>query len=152
MCQSLEETRAGIAFKQPKTNRSRRSIHLPTLVSEALALHRGEQAQHRLNVGPASQDHGVVIAQDDGRPRTPDNLAHAFAKFVRSLGISLRFHDLRHSHATQLLKQGTNPKIVSERLGHATIALTMDTYSHVIPGMGEEAARKVDAALRQGFG
>ena len=60
----------------------------------------------------------------------------------------LRLHDLRHTHATQLLSQGVHPKIVSERLGHATVAITLDTYSHVLPGMQEEAAQKIDAALR----
>ena len=60
----------------------------------------------------------------------------------------LRLHDLRHTHATQLLSQGVHPKIVSERLGHATVAITLDTYSHVLPGMQEEAAQKIDASLR----
>ena len=60
----------------------------------------------------------------------------------------IRFHDLRHSHATQLLREGTHPKVVSERLGHSKIGVTLDIYSHVMPGMQEEAARCVDAALR----
>jgi integrase len=59
-----------------------------------------------------------------------------------------RLRDLRHTHATQLLKAGVNPKVVSERLGHASIGITLDTYSHVIPGMQEEAAKKIDAGLR----
>ena len=66
----------------------------------------------------------------------PDKLTSAFAALVRGTGISgLRFHDLRHTHATQLLKQGIHPKVVSERLGHATVAITLDTYSHVLPGL-----------------
>jgi integrase len=60
----------------------------------------------------------------------------------------VRFHDLRHTHATLLLRQGVHPKIVSERLGHSTVGITLDTYSHVLPGMQEEAARKLDLALR----
>ncbi len=59
----------------------------------------------------------------------------------------IRFHDLRHTHATQLLRQGVHPKIVSERLGHSKVGLTLDTYSHVVPGMQEEAAQKIDAVL-----
>jgi integrase len=64
----------------------------------------------------------------------------------------LRFHDLRHSHATQLFRQGIHPKIVSERLGHATVSITLDLYSHVLPGMQEDAANKADAALRAAMG
>jgi len=62
--------------------------------------------------------------------------------------IAVRFHDLRHTHATQLLKAGVHPKVVSERLGHASIGITLDTYSHVMPGMQEEAAERIDAGLR----
>ena len=62
--------------------------------------------------------------------------------------IAVRFHDLRHTHATQLLQAGVHPKVVSERLGHASIGITLDTYSHVMPGMQEEAAEKIDAGLR----
>ena len=64
-------------------------------------------------------------------------------------GIAVRFHDLRHTHATQLLKAGVHPKVVSERLGHASIGITLDTYSHVMPDMQEEAAEKIDAGLRK---
>ena len=71
------------------------------------------------------------------------------AAFVKSSGLPhIRFHDLRHSHATQLLKQGVHPKVVSERLGHSKVGITLDTYSHVLPGMQEDAADKIDVALR----
>jgi integrase len=63
--------------------------------------------------------------------------------------IACRLHDLRHTHATQLLKAGVHPKVVSERLGHASIGITLDTYSHVMPGMQEEAAEKIDAGPRK---
>lgn len=63
----------------------------------------------------------------------------------------LRFHDLRHSHATQLLRHGVHPKVVSERLGHSTVGITLDVYSHVLPGMQEEAAKRIDKALRLAF-
>ena len=79
----------------------------------------------------------------------PLNLTAAFIAFVRRPGVPrVRFHDLRHTHASQLLKQGVHPKVVSERLGHSTIGITMDVYSHVLPGLQEEAAEKIDAALR----
>lgn len=146
--QAVEETRAGVTFKQPKTQRSRRPIDLPPLLVEALIRHKGEQAQERLLMGAAYQDQGLVIAQPDGQVRRPDNLSHAFLKLTRAHGIKLRFHDLRHSHASHLLAAGVHLKVVSERLGHSSTRLTLDTYSHLLPGMGEDAALKVDVALR----
>lgn len=84
-----------------------------------------------------------------GKPWPPDNLSTAFAAFVRQSEIKhLRFHDLRHTHATQLLKEGVHPKVVSERLGHSTVAITLDTYSHVLPGMQKDAVARLDTALR----
>ena len=68
-------------------------------------------------------------------------------KFKAKQGLEIRFHDLRHTHATQLLKAGVHPKVVSERLGHASIGITLDTYSHVMPGMQEEQ-EEIDAGLR----
>ena len=85
----------------------------------------------------------------DGSPWPPDSLSTAFAGLIRRSDLPrIRFHDLRHSHATQLLRHGIHPKIVSERLGHSKVGITLDTYSHVLPGMQEEAASKVDAAMR----
>ncbi len=148
--QVLEQTRGGLGFKQPKTARSRRTVALPPLIVEELKRHRTEQAQHRLMIGPAFEDHGLVFPEPDGRPWAPNKLSSAFAALMRRAGIKgLRFHDLRHSHATQLLKQGIHPKVVSERLGHATVAITLDTYSHVLPGMQEETDESIDAALRK---
>jgi len=85
----------------------------------------------------------------DRVPMDPDQLSKAFLRLVKRLGFRCRFHDLRHSHATHLLKSGVHPKVASERLGHASIAITLDTYSHVLPGLQEDAARRVDAALRK---
>lgn len=147
--QSLEQTRDGLTFKQPKTQKGRRVVALPPLAVEALRRHKAEQAKERLLLGPGYQDNGLVCAQPDGQPWRPDALTNAFAYLVRKAGVPpVRFHDLRHSHATLLLRQGVHPKVVSERLGHATVGITLDTYSHVLPGMQEEAARKLDVALR----
>lgn len=147
--QAAQQTRAGISFKPPKTAKGRRVVALLELTVEALQQHKVEQAKERLLLGPGYQDHGLVCAQPDGRPWRPDALTNAFAAFVRNAGLPrVRFHDLRHSHATLLLRQGVHPKVVSERLGHATVGITLDTYSHVLPGMQEEAAHKLDIALR----
>ncbi len=108
-----------------------------------------EQAEQKLSLGPAYQDHDLVFPEPDGRPWAPDRFTSAFAALVRRSGLTgLRLHDLRHTHATQLLSQGVHPKIVSERLGHSTVGITLDTYSHVLPGMQEDAAQKIDIALR----
>ena len=149
--QTLEETRSGIAFKQPKTQKGARLIPLPAFAIEALKRHRSEQAAHRLKVGDAYQDHGLVFPRPDGRPWSPASFSVGFIAFARRHGFeSLTFHHLRHTHATQLLKQGVHPKVVSERLGHSTIGVTLDVYSHVLPSMQQDAAEKINVALRGG--
>ena len=94
-----------------------------------------------------------MCASPDGEPVNPNTLTSVFAHFVERLDIpKVRFHDLRHTHATHLLKEGVHPKVAQERLGHATIAVTLDLYSHVMPGMQEDAAARVDTALRTALG
>jgi integrase len=142
--QALEETRAGVRWKQPKTARGRRLVTLPTVAVEALRRYR----EQRELAGPTRPE-GLAVTCGDGHPWRPDEFTRAFARAVRRAGLGpMRFHDLRHTHATLLLRQGVHPKIVSERLGHSTVGITLDTYSHVLPGMQEEAARKLDLALR----
>ncbi len=149
VCQSLEQTKAGLKFKAPKTRRGRRVIALPHLLTTALRQHKAKQAALRLRMGAAYIDQDLICASPDGSPRSPGGFGSGFVKFISGLDIPrVRFHDLRHSHATQLLRQGVHPKIVSERLGHSTIGITLDTYSHVLPGMQEDAAKKIDTALR----
>lgn len=116
----------------------------------ALRVYRVEQSKERLAIGPAYQNNNLICARPDGTPWPPDQFSTAFAAFVRRSGLGhFRFHDLRHSHATQLLKQGVHPKIVSERLGHSNIGITLDTYSHVLPGMQEDAVAGFDLNLRK---
>lgn len=148
--QSLEQTGDGLRFKQPKTAKGRRTVALPSLTVDELKVHKVEQAKARLMMGPAFQDHGLVFANPDGTPYPPDSLTSTFRSLLSVTELKgVRFHDLRHTHATQLLRQGIHPKIVSERLGHATVSITLDLYSHVMPGMQEDAALKMDVALRQ---
>jgi len=100
-------------------------------------------------IGPDYVDNGLVYCNADGTPYKPSSLTSTFRSLLEGTNLQgLRFHDLRHTHATQLLRQGIHPKVVSERLGHATVSITLDTYSHVLPGMQEDAAAKVDLALR----
>lgn len=149
---SLEVAAGAVKLKEPKSGRSR-PVPLPAFAVEALRRHKGEQAAHRLLLGPAYEHQDFVVAWPDGKPYHPDYITKAFAKLARSRNLpTTRFHALRHTHASALLRADVHPKVVSERLGHSTIAITMDTYSHLIGGMGEEAARRLDEALRRAGG
>jgi integrase len=144
---SLQQTRVGgLQFKTPKTGKSR-VVSLPKVALAALRKHRAEQAELRLALGKGLDEQTLVFETPDGKPRKPSSLSDSFRYVVSRAGLKLRFHDLRHSHASQLLKSNTHPKIVSERLGHSTVGITLDTYSHILPGLQREAAEKVDAAL-----
>lgn len=113
-----------------------------------LQAHKISQAAEKLRAGPAWQDNDLVFPRRDGAPWRPDTFSTVFAAHVRRYKLPpVRFHDLRHTHATQLLKQGVHPKIVSERLGHSNISITLDTYSHVLPGMQESAIEALDISL-----
>jgi len=146
---SLEQTTAGLKFKQPKTQKGRRVVALPPITVEALRRHKADPAKVKLFLGPAYKDQGLICGRVHGTPEGPNEITAGFAALIRNTKLpQIRFHDLRHSHATQLLRQGIHPKIVSERLGHSTVGITLDVYSHVLPDMQEEAARKIDLALR----
>lgn len=141
---ALEQTKAGLRFKEPKTAGSRRVVVLPAFAVEALRRHRVVQAEQRLRAGPAWEDHDLVVTTATGRPLV-NNLRRDFRALLASAGLPpVRFHDLRHSHATWLLAQGVHPKVVSERLGHSQVGITLNIYSHVLPAMQREAAEKLD--------
>jgi integrase len=91
-----------------------------------------------------------IVAQEDGAPLQPNSLTHEFVRLLAKAKVlpKIRFHDLRHTHATHLLTNGVHPKVAQERLGHSSVGITLDLYSHVLPGMQEDAAAKVDAAIR----
>lgn len=147
--QSLEQTKTGLRFKMPKTERSRRQVPLPGVALDFLKDHKRQQNEERLRLGPVYQNNDLIFPRPDGSLMAPDSFSTNFAAFMRRSKLKrIRFHDLRHSHATQLLTQGVHPKIVSERLGHSNIGITLDTYSHVLPGMQEDAVLKIDASLR----
>ncbi len=147
---TLEQTRDGLRLKEPKTQKAARTVALPSLAVEALRVYKVQQGERRLSLGPAYEDQGLVFAREDGSLWPPDTFSTAFCALIRRSGLPrIRFHDLRHSHASQLLRQGVHPKVVSERLGHSSVKTTLDIYSHVVPGMQREAALGVDAALRR---
>ena len=146
---STEQTKAGVREKETKSGRAR-TVALTTFAIEELRRHKARQAQELLRLGIRQSDEMYVVAQVDGQPLKPDSLTHEFARFIAGAALPrIRFHDLRHSHATHMLASGVHPKIAQERLGHATVAITLDLYSHVLPGMQADAASRVDEALRQ---
>jgi integrase len=136
------------AMAEPKTAKGRRSLTLAPQVLEAVRVHRVHQAAERLSWGADYTDSGLVVTTEDGRPMHPESLSSLFVRQAKRAGLSpIRLHDLRHSVASILLAKGVHPKVVSEQLGHATIALTLDTYSHVIPSLQQEAAGVIAAAV-----
>jgi integrase len=140
--------RDGYTFAPPKTKHSQRQITLTQLAIAALRRHRTRQDIERL-ASPMWEDHDLVFSNTVGKPMDGMNLLHYhFQPLLKRTGLPrIRFHDLRHTAATLLLGRGVNPKIVSEMLGHASIGITLDIYSHVLPTMQQSAAAQMDAAL-----
>ena len=137
-------------FGETKTPRSRRRIPLPASVVRALSEHRRRQAEERLKAGPAYQNLDLVFATGEGQPLIRLNVIQKHFKPIlkrAKLPETLRLYDLRHTCATLLLAANENPKVVSERLGHSYITLTMDIYSHVLPDMQQEASEKLEKML-----
>lgn len=129
---------------EPKSARSRRSIDLDPPTVAALRRWRKAQLEERLAWGPAWIDTGLVFTKEDGTGLHPDCVSDAFERAVRRSGLpKIRLHDLRHTWASLALRAGVNPKVVSERLGHASVSFTLDVYTSVMPGMGAEAAASV---------
>ena len=124
-----------------KTATSARTIHLDRRTVEVLRAHRAVQARLRLAAGEVWEDHDLVFTRSNGAWWNPDSVTNAFRREVKAAGVKLiRLQDVRHTHASLLLKAGVNPKVVSERLGHSSVAFTLDTYAHVMPGMQPDAA------------
>jgi len=147
--QSLEQTKNELRFKDTKTSRSR-AITLPTFAIEELRRLKRDQAQELLALGVRQTGETLACCRADGEALQPRSVTHLFTLLrgrVKDVP-PVRFHDLRHSHATQLLAGGVHPKIAQERLGHSTITTTMDLYSHVTDNMQADAAQRLDAAFR----
>lgn len=147
---TLTRHKGRLILGEPKTKRSRRTVRLTEVAVEALKGHLARQMEQMKHLGDLYEDLGLVFATERGTLVNPTNLRErSFAPLLRKAGLpTVRFYDLRHTCATLLLSRNVNPKIVSEMLGHATIAITLDTYSHVLPNMQDSAARALEDALR----
>jgi len=140
--------RQGYQVTPPKSAKSRRAVDISDDGIAELRRHRAEQAEHRLKIGPAWLDEDWVFTTGEGAHINPNAVSKAFKDIRVQLGLPrVRFHDLRHTHASLLLQAGVHLKVVQERLGHSTIAITADTYSHVAAGLQKAAARDFEAML-----
>lgn len=143
-----------LEVNQPKTKRSRREVALDPETVAVLRAHRREQLEARMLVGEGYRDQGLVFAMPDGSPWNPETVSQAFARVVDRLARAgvvspITLHGLRHTHATLQLAAGVNPRVVSERLGHSSVAFTLDTYGHVLDGQQADAAAAVAALVAQ---
>jgi integrase len=138
----LEERNGKLALTEPKSDKGRRRVELPAFAAEAMLSHKARMlAEGHLD----RTDRPVFCNSHGGFLRKSNFLRKVFKPILKKAGLpDIRFHDLRHTSATLLLSQGVHPKIVQERLGHSQISLTLDTYSHVLPGLQKEAAAKLD--------
>lgn len=145
---SLHVLKGGkVIFKSPKSAKGSRTVALPPSLFLVLNEHRKVKEAESLLLGKPISDSDLVFSTL-GKPFLPNTVTHAWIKLVRRIGLKMiRFHDARHTHASLMLKQGIHPRIVQERLGHSTIAITLDTYSHVVPGLQEAAAKRFDEAF-----
>ena len=135
-------------FSEPKTRRSRRTIDLDSRTLATLKDWQEHQAEERATWADAWHENGLVFTREDGAPIEPDALSKQFVRSAQAAGLPpIRLHDLRHSHASHLLAPGINPKVASERLGHHSVAFTLDVYSHVVPGMQSAAAERIAELL-----
>jgi integrase len=135
-------------FTQPKSAKSRRRIALSPSASLLLQRLKDRQEATRARLGAVLGDNDLVFSTPDGEPFRPNTITRAWSMVAQKAGVRvIRFHDARHTHASLLLKQGVHPKIVQERLGHASIQMTLDTYSHVAPGLQQAAADSFDNIL-----
>jgi integrase len=145
---ALQRIDGELVLVEPKTMRSRRTIQLPSLAVGALREHRVRQSAERALVGEEWNDQDFVFTSQLGRPLHGATVTHRFQKLLAAAGLPRqRFHDLRHGCATLLLAQGVSARVVMDVLGHSAITLTLNTYSHVVPALQTEAARRMDAAL-----
>lgn len=138
-------------FTEPKSARSRRTVALPPSASLLLREHRENQKRERVMLGIPLEDDDLVFSTLEGKPLRPDSITRDWNMLAIHCGLKvIRLHDARHTHASLMLKQGVHPKVVQERLGHSSIAITLDTYSHVAPGLQQAAAESFDELVIPG--
>jgi len=147
--EALEETKAGVRFKAPKTKNGVRDITLPDLVVEVLRDHRRQQLEQRLALGVGKlPDDALVFPGPNGGPQSPRDLSTLWAQEAARVSLeSVTFHALRHTHASQLIDAGVDIVTISRRLGHASPNVTLAIYAHLFRKSDDKAAQAINAAL-----
>jgi integrase len=146
--QVLYKRKGVCQFKEPKTNHSQRRLDLTPSLALFLRKYRTERQAERLLLGKPLSEDDLVFGNINGNPMDPGTLTHSFARIARRARLAgTRFHDLRHTFASLMLLAGIHPKIVSEALGHSSVAFTLDTYSHVLPSIQKAAAKRLDEVM-----
>jgi integrase len=144
-------TRDGFLLQEPKTANSIRTIYIDDDIIRVLKKQKVKQNLEKLKFGGVYKEHNMVFAQETGEYVNPGGVNGLFTRFIEQSGLPrIRFHDLRHTHATILLQMGVNPKIVAERLGHSSVQITLDTYSHVLPSMKKDLSEQFSKAMKSG--
>jgi integrase len=145
---SLHQLRDGTyIFTQPKSEKSRRTIAISSSLFFVFSEHRKIKEVEALLLGQTVSESDLVFS-NSGKPLRPNTITYAWERIAARAGVKvIRLHDARHTHASLMLKQGIHPKIVQERLGHTSIQMTLDTYSHVAPGIQQAAAESFDKLL-----
>jgi integrase len=145
---ALQETKDGLHFKETKSRRAR-AVSLPSMALELLSAHRAKQEEYRVVLKTDYHEEDLVCCRENGSVWPPSAFTSAYRDLLKRRKLrNVPFHSLRHSHASQLLRAGVSPKVISERLGHSKVGFTLEVYSHLLPGMQEEAAAKLDQTLR----
>jgi integrase len=149
---SLEQIKAGLRFKAPKTKHGRRTVSLPPVALEALRAHRRRQLELRVALGQGKPEpDALVFSTVEGDPIPPNNLSRDWARFVKARELpAVSFHGLRHSHVSALIAGGVDALTVSRRIGHGSPVVTMKVYAHLFSGTDKAAAKAFEAALRTG--
>ena len=148
MTQALYATSKGLQFLQPKTKSSIRTIAIPNKLVKILEEHKMDQIENSQKLGQYYTENNSVCCYADGTLFNPKRFSHKFHSLLKKSSLPLiRFHDLRHSHASLLVKLGVQPKAISKRLGHSNIGITMDLYSHIYEDTDKEVANMFDALI-----
>jgi integrase len=146
--ESLEVTKAGLRFKEPKSKAGIRDITLPAIVVETLQAHRKALLERRLMLGQGKlADADLVFPAWDGSPQQPDAFGSTWIRLAKELGLGISFHGLRHTHASQLIDAGVDVVTIARRLGHSSPAITLNVYAHLFRKDDGKAAAAIDAAL-----
>lgn len=145
---SLAYAEGKLIFKDPKSEAGYRRLKLSESIILMLRAHRLKQKENKLMLGLGYNDKDLVCCKEDGNPIIPGTFSHTFSDFLKDHGFKpIRFHDLRHTHASLLLKYGVSAKVASTRLGHSSIGITLDLYSHVYSDAEVEATNKIEAGI-----